>query len=78
MTPRLFFALAIFLGSYLPLSMILLMQDLDNKKLKGNICFNFFDFRNMPSSTSKTIPISEFVSCLFSLLYFFMVCFEPC
>lgn len=40
MKPRLVIAFAIFLGSYLPLSMILLVQDYDEKKAVGKLCFN--------------------------------------
>ncbi|OTA16911.1 hypothetical protein Xvie_01590 [Xenorhabdus vietnamensis] len=40
MKPRLLIALAIFLGSYLPLSTILLIQDYDKRKATGNFCLN--------------------------------------
>ncbi len=70
MTPRLFFALAIFLGTYLPLSMILLMQDLDNKKLKGNICFNFLTSGTCHLPLQKPfLSVSLFLVCLACFIF---------
>lgn len=53
MNPRLLFSFAIFLGSYLPLSTILLIQDIDNKKRSGSLCWDFL------TSATCSIPLQK-------------------
>lgn len=66
---RLFAAIAVFLGSYLPLSLILLAQDFDYTALERTFCVNF------DALTSCQIPLRNpayaigiFLVCLASFL----------
>lgn len=61
MNPRLLFAFAIFLGSYLPLSTILLIQDFDDK---NNFCWNFL------TSETCNIPLQK----PYLSIGFFLIC----
>jgi|AGFS01.1.fsa_nt_gi hypothetical protein len=70
MTPRLPFALAIFLGSYLPLSMILLIQDIDEKKRNEGFCLNFLTSETCNLPFQKPIlSVSFFLICLVCLIF---------
>jgi hypothetical protein len=62
--PRLLIAFAIFLGSYLPLSMILLVQDFDAKKAVGQLCFNVLTNQRCHMPLQKPwLSIGFFVIC---------------
>jgi len=70
MQPRLFIAFAIFLGSYLPLSMILLAQDYDKEKAAGKICFDFINNTHCQLPLQKPIlSISFFIVCLICFIF---------
>lgn len=65
MNPRLLFAFAIFLGSYLPLSTILLLQDLDDKRRKGRFCWDFLTSETCNLPLQKPfLSVSLFLICL--------------
>lgn len=70
MAPRLPFALAIFLGSYLPLSMILLIQDIDDKKRSGSFCLNILTSETCNLPFQKPIlSIGFFIICFLCLIF---------
>ncbi|EKS7113465.1 MULTISPECIES: hypothetical protein [Enterobacterales] len=70
MQPRMFIAFAIFLGSYLPLSMILLVQDYDKEKAVGNICLDFINNTHCQLPLQKPIlSVSFFILCLFCFIF---------
>lgn len=63
MHPRLLFSLLIYIGSYLPLSLILLAQDIQYEKLSGSICWEFWDRKS-----SCQIPLHNPVFSIFGFL----------
>lgn len=70
MRPRLLIAFAIFLGSYLPLSTILLVQDFDKKKAMGEVCLNVFLNENCHFPLQKPwLSIGFLVLCLICFLF---------
>ncbi|HDG1675022.1 hypothetical protein ACXNAL_16375 [Kluyvera ascorbata] len=74
MTPRLPFAFAVFLGSYLPLSMILLIQDFDDSKYKRHLCFDLLtsDSCNLPFK-EPLLSVSLFLICLVCFLISWLI-----
>ncbi|MDC9597031.1 hypothetical protein [Xenorhabdus anantnagensis] len=70
MKPRLLIAFAIFLGSYLPLSTILLVQDYDKKKATGNFCLNIFfsDSCQLPLHKSY-LSLGFLIICLICFVF---------
>ena len=60
---RVLVALFVFLGSYLPLSLILLAQDLDYALLKGSVCWAFWNGKCALPLKNPAFAISIFVAC---------------
>ncbi|WP_323666701.1 hypothetical protein [Pectobacterium punjabense] len=70
MKPRLLIAFAIFLGSYLPLSTILLVQDFDNKKALGQLCLNVITNQDCYMPLQKPwLSVGFLVLCLICFLF---------
>ncbi len=68
MSPRLFTAVAIFLGSYLPLSVILLVQDYDVVQIHSSVCLNVWSGQCRLPFKNPTIAIAIFALCLLCFL----------
>lgn len=59
-------ACLIFAGSYLPLSIILLFQNIEEKYIKSDFCIKINDNCEIPKLESPILSISFFLICLFS------------
>lgn len=74
MTLKIIPALFLFLGSYLPLSIILLVHDIDDKTWNAGVCLSFPIGCNYPSLKNPTASISFFILCalicIFLIRYF--------
>lgn len=68
MKPRLLLAVAIFVGSYLPLSTILLIQDFDKKKASGNVCLNLMSSTCHIPLQKPVLSIGFVIVCLICFL----------
>lgn len=62
-------ALFLFLGSYLPLSIIFLVQDIDDKTWNSGICINIYNGCNLPSLKNPQASILFFVLCVLSCIF---------
>lgn len=65
---RIWTAIVIFVGSYFPLSMILLAQDYDPKHWHEKICLNLLNPQCVIPFEHASLSISMFVVCLVCLL----------
>lgn len=67
-------AIFIFVGSYLPLSLILLIQDIDDKSWRSNFCFSNIKACVIPTlkNSLESLGFSAvcIISCLFLICYF--------
>lgn len=67
-------ALFIFLGSYLPLSLILLIQDVDDRSWNSDFCFLNLSTCSIPILKNQLASLLFFavciVSCIFLIFYF--------
>jgi len=69
MKPRVITALIIFFGSYLPLSVILLVLNFDSKLAKGNVCFNIHETICALPFKTPILAIGIFFLCLICFLF---------
>lgn len=64
----------IFVGSYLPLSLILLIQDIDDKSWRSDFCLSTVNACVMPSLKNSFASLSFsaicIISCIFLIFYF--------
>lgn len=63
-------ALFIFVGSYLPLSLILLIQDIDDKSWKSEFCFYTFKSCALPHVKNPVAALSLTFICILSCIFF--------
>lgn len=61
-------ALFLFVGSYFPLSIILLIQDIDDKTWGSDFCINFISGCKFPGFKNPWFSISFFIFCALSCI----------